>query len=266
MKLANANVVITGGSRGIGAKMARSFTEAGANVCVVARSADQLAKVAEPLGAHAIVADLTNASDLDGLVARCTEEFGPIDVWVNNAGIETSDAFAAIDRDELRTLCRLNFEAPVLLTRDVLGQMLERSRGHIVQVSSVAGAIPFPGLTAYAGSKAGLTNFSESLRLELDGTGVGITVVSPGPVDGEMWDRVENQDEPTYAQPALDRFRMMGFLPKLDAAGLADQVVAAVAGNERFVRSPARFSGYHILSNAPRRLVEVALTGVRLNR
>ncbi len=266
MELANVNVVITGGSRGIGSHLARSFTEAGSNVCLVARSAEKLAAVAEPLGARFLVADLTDRDDVDGLVARCSDEIGRIDVWVNNAGIETSEAFVDVDRDELRTLCRLNFEAPVLLTRDVLGQMLVRGSGHIVQMSSLAGAIPFPGLTAYAGTKAGLTNFSESLRLELAGTGVGVTVVSPGPVDTDMWDRVEADDAPGYAQPALDRFRMMGFLPKIDPADLADDIVAAVAANERFVRPAARFAGYHLLSNAPRRMVELALTGVRLNQ
>ncbi len=264
MELSNANVVITGGSRGIGEKLARSFTEAGSNVLIVARSADKLAAVAEPLGASYIAADLTLADDVDALVGKCLAEMGHIDVWVNNAGVETSDAFTNVDRSDLRSLCRLNFEATVLLTKDVLDPMLERGKGHIVQMSSVAGAIPFPGLTAYCGTKAGVTNFTESLRIELSDTNIGLTVVAPGPVDTEMWDHVEDAANPGYSQPALDRFRMMGFLPKLDPAALADGIVASVQSDDRHFRPNGRYAGYHMLNNAPRRLVEVALTGVKL--
>ena len=167
MDLQNKNVVITGASMGIGEKMADAFTTAGATVLVIARSTGKLQAVADRNGGHALTADLSTAEGVDGLVQRCVDTLGHIDVWVNNAGVETTDAFVLSDRNQLRDLARLNFEAPLLLSHDVINHMLGRGQGHVVQLSSIAGAIPFPGLAAYAGSKAGLTNFTESLRLEL---------------------------------------------------------------------------------------------------
>lgn len=262
MDLNGTNVVITGGSAGIGATMAKAFSEQGARVLVAARSEDKLRHVAAGIVGDHVVADLTNPDDVDGFVQRCLDTLGHIDVFVNNAGVETATSFATTDRDDLRTIARLNFEATLLLTRDVLPHMLERGSGHIVQMSSIAGAIPFPGLAAYAGTKAGITNFTESLRLEIKGTGVDLTVVSPGPIETEMWDRIENDERP-FAAVGLKRFKRLGFLPKLTPESVADATVDAVLQEKRFVRLPKRFGGYHLLSNAPRRLVEGALLGTK---
>lgn len=262
MELHNKNVVVTGGSQGIGEQIAAAFSSAGANVLVVARSAEKLAAVASRINGQFFTADLTSPTDLDTLVDRSIEVLGHIDVWVNNAGIETTDAFVATPREDLRLLTRLNYEAPLLLTQDVARHMLERGSGHIVQMSSVAATIPFPGLTAYAGSKAGLTGFTESLRLELADTPINLTIVAPGPVDTDMWDRLDTGQG--YQAPALKRFRQLQFLPKIDPEKLAVATVDAVAKNKRFLRVPARYSIYHMLNNAPRRMVEVAMTGVKL--
>lgn len=262
MQISGSHVVITGASQGIGAAMAKSFRERGATVLLVARSEDKLAALGHEIGAEWLTADLTNADHLDGLVRRCAERLGHIDIWVNNAGVETDDAFVHSPRADIRSLARLNFEAPLMLTRDVLPHMLARGRGHIVMMSSVAGAIPFPGLAAYAGSKAGLTNFTETLRLELKGSGVELTLVAPGPVDTAMWDRLDTAT--SWQQPALTRFRRLMFLPKLDPVQLGKDVVDAVASDKRFFRPKHRYAGYHGLNNLPRRLVEVALTGVKM--
>ncbi len=265
MDLDGKNVVITGGSAGIGAVMAEAFADQGARVLVAARSEDKLQAVAGRIVGDYIVADLTNADDVDSFVGKCLDTLGHIDVFVNNAGVETSESFATTPRDELRTVARLNFEATLLLTRDVLPHMLERRSGHIVQLASVAGAIPFPGLAAYAGTKAGITNFTETLRLEIKGTGVGLTVVSPGPTQTEMWDRLDSNDRP-FAEVGLKRFKRLGFLPKLTPEMIADATVDAVQKGKRFVRLPKRYGVYHLLANAPRRLVEVALLGTKFPR
>ncbi|MFK7917579.1 MAG: SDR family NAD(P)-dependent oxidoreductase [Ilumatobacter sp.] len=262
MDLSGKHVVITGGSAGIGATMAHAFSEQGARVLVAARSEDKLRAVADRIVGDYIVADFTDADDVDGFVDRCLDRLGHIDVFVNNAGVETATSFATTDRNELRTIARLNFEATLLLTRDVLPHMLRRGSGHIVQLSSVAGAIPFPGLAAYAGTKAGITNFTETLRIEIKGTGVGLTVVSPGPTQTEMWDRLENDDQP-FAAVGLNRFKRLGFLPKLTPEHIADATIDAVLQDKRFVRLPKRYGAYHLLSNAPRRLVEAALVGAK---
>jgi len=262
MDLQGRTVVVTGGSQGIGEQLADGFASAGATVLVVARSAEKLAVIADRIGGHWLVADLSTAEGVDGLVASCIDRLGHIDVWVNNAGLETSDGFVDTNRDLIRTVARLNFEAPMMLTRDVAAHMAERGSGHIVQMSSVAGAIPFPGLAAYSGTKAGLTHLTETVRLELAGTGINFTVVAPGPVDTPMWDRLD--DGTGYAEPALQRFRQLQFLPKLDPKKVASETVAAVQSEKRFVRLPKRYAAYHALNNAPRRLVEGAMAGVKL--
>jgi short-subunit dehydrogenase len=262
MDLRGKRVVVTGGSQGIGAAIAHECAERGAHVLVVARSEDRLRTVAARLVGDYVVADLTDPDDVDSLVARCIDTLGHIDVWVNNAGLETSTSFAAADRDEIRQVARLNFESSVLLTRDVLDHMLPRGTGHIVQMASVAAAIPFPGLAVYAGTKAGLTNFSESLRLELKGTGIGLTVVSPGPVETEMWERLEHDEKP-FTAVGLRRFKQVGFLPKLSAEQVAVGTVNGIVAGKRFVRLPLRYNGYHYLANTPRRLVEAVLVGTK---
>ena len=264
MDLQGKNVVITGGSQGIGEQMAGDFAAKGASVLVVARSEDKLQVVAERVGGQYLVADLGSASGVDGLVDACLEKLGHIDVWVNNAGLETSDGFADTDRELVRVVNRLNLEAPMMLTRDVLDHMLPRGSGHIVQVSSQAGVVPFPGFTAYCGTKAGLTNFTESLRLELKGCGVGLTVVAPGPVETDMWDRADYKG--SYLEPALRRFRLLQQLPIIPVEKIAAQVVAAVEGERRHVRLPRRAAMYHTLNNLPRRIVEIGLMGVKLRR
>ena len=260
MQISGSNVVITGGSQGIGAGLAEAFAQAGGKVLLVARSEDKLRVVADRIGGDYLVADLTDADQVDGLVQACVERMGHVDIWVNNAGVETQEAFVNVSVPNLRQLARLNFEAPLVLTRNAARHMLGRGQGHIVQLSSVAGAIPFPGLTAYAASKAGLTHLTEGLRVELAKTNVGLTVVAPGPVDTDMWDRLDQPD--LYPAKALKRFRQLQFLPKVTPEKIAAETIKAVESNKRQVRIPARFNGYHVLNNSPRRMLEAALAGV----
>ena len=115
MQIRGSNVVITGGSQGIGERLADAFAKAGGNVLVVARSEDKLRAVAERIGGDHLVADLTDADQVDGLVQACVARMGHVDIWVNNAGVETEEAFVNVSVPDLRRLARLNFEAPLLL-------------------------------------------------------------------------------------------------------------------------------------------------------
>lgn len=264
MNLNGAHVVITGASQGIGRELALAFAAEGAKVLGVARSADKLEGLAREIDGEFVVADLTSQTEVDGLVDACVSTLGHVDVWVNNAGVETADPLTALPRDDIRTLARLNVEAPFMLTRDVLVHMLERGSGHIVQMSSLAGAVALPGMAAYAGSKAGLTNFTESVRMEMKmaGEDIGLTVVSPGPVDTEMWDRIDSEQAP-YMEAGLKRFRRIGFLPKLSPESVARKTVSAVKRGKRVARMPAHFNLHHMLNNAPRRIIGLVLAGVR---
>ena len=263
MELDGARVLVTGGSRGIGACLARSFAAAGSNVVVVARSGDDLQAVADEVGGVAHVADLSDPVVVDGLIAAIEEAHGPIDVLVSNAGIETVDPVATIDPDEVRRATRVNLEAPMVLTRRVLPGMLERNRGALVFTSSLAGTAGFPGMGPYCATKAGLNNFASTLRIELKGTPIRTTLVAPGPVDTRMWDAVEAAS-PSVQRTSM-RFKRLLLIPKTTPERLARRVVAATGAGRRHVRHPRRLTLNYWLGEAPRRITELALAGVRID-
>ncbi|MEM7274049.1 MAG: SDR family NAD(P)-dependent oxidoreductase [Actinomycetota bacterium] len=259
MDLNGAHVVITGASRGIGAAMAKAFAAAGANLSLAARSADGLASVADPIGGRVFPVDLLDQDQTEGLVERIEAEAGPIDVLVNNAGVEGTSLVHKVDVDMVRRIARLNLEAPMVLTRQVLPGMLERNRGHLVFTSSLAGTSGFPGLASYGATKAGISNYAAALRLELRDTEIGTTVVAPGPVDTDMWDDVEAAGD---IAPVLKRLRLFQLIPIRTPDYLAERTAAAVTGNHRHVRTPRRLNSNHWFREAPSRINEWLMTGV----
>jgi len=263
MELEGRHVVVTGGSRGIGEQIARQFAERGARVTVVARSVDALNKVATDIGGNAVVADLTDDLAVDGLIEHIESNFGVIDVLVNNAGLETSTAFAVEDEREIRAVSRVNLEVPLMLTRHVLPGMLQRNSGHIVFVSSLAGTAGFPGMSVYGATKAGILNFVNGLSRELKATKVNITVLSPGPVDTGMWDAIE--EKKTSVQKVVHRFQMLHLIPTADAEKIARRTVNAVSRNKPFVRDPKRLSIQFWLNHAPTRIANLTSMGIKFD-
>jgi short-subunit dehydrogenase len=260
MQLRDRHVVITGASRGIGAALARECAARGARVTLVARSAGPLADLATELGGHAVTADLADASVTAGLIARIEDEVGPIDVLINNAGIDLTGGFAELSGDDLERLIRLNVLAVSELTRQALPGMIARGGGHLVMVSSLAGSGTFPGIAVYAGTKAYVTHMSEGIRLELKGLPVGLTVVEPGLVTPtDMADSVTSY-APTAASFA--RFNRLGLLADVDRDTLAHNVVNAIEQGKSHVRYPKRARLFPQLTNAPRRMVALCLAGV----
>ena len=142
-ELQNANAIVTGASRGLGTHIARALASSGVNVAVAARSAQQLEALrAELVGpgvkAVAIRADVTVAAERQGLVDRAAAELGPIDILVNNAGTELYSRYTDLDPAQIEAMVNLNLAAPLLLIRAVLPVMLDRGKGHIVNLSSGA--------------------------------------------------------------------------------------------------------------------------------
>lgn len=131
------------------------------------------------------------------LTDKVEEELGPIDILINNAGIEWAAPFRNFFPKEIQNMIQVNVTAPMLLTRSVLQGMLDRGRGHIVNVSSLAGKTGFPYQTPYASTKAGMIMFINSLRTELNGTPVGAFVICSGFVaeDG-MYAEMEKRTGP----------------------------------------------------------------------
>ena len=259
MELDDRGVLITGASRGIGEAMAKAFAAAGARVVVLARDAARLNDVAAAVKGTAIVADLTDRDVVDGLWDRVEGEAGPIDVLVNNAGIDLCGPFVRHSPSELETVVRLNLITPMELARQALPAMLGRGRGHIVNVSSLAGVGAFPGLAPYAATKAGLSQFTAGLRADLRRTRIKTTLVELGPVRTDMLDSVYSY-EPT--RRAFARAMRIGVLAAVDRDPVAADVVAAVQRGRRHVRHPKRAMLFPLLAEAPRRITEVLITGV----
>ena len=183
--LAGKNVLLTGASRGIGPHVATAMAEHGANLALSARSLDALGTTADslrPSGARiaVVAADLAQPEQRAALVAAATEALGPIDVLVNNAGLETEGAFLATEWGLIRETIEVNLVAPMELTRLVLPQMLARRVGHVVNIASIGGKSGVAYDAAYCGTKAGLAEWARGLRLELAETGVHVSTVFPG--------------------------------------------------------------------------------------
>ena len=147
--LRNANAIVTGASRGLGAHIARALASSGVNVAVAARSAQQLEAVRAELvslgvKAIGIRADVTVAAERQELVDRAAAELGPIDILVNNAGAELASRYTDLDPAQIEAMVNLNLTAPLLLIRAVLPGMLDRGKGHIVNLSSGAGKVVEP--------------------------------------------------------------------------------------------------------------------------
>jgi short-subunit dehydrogenase len=182
MNPANKTVIITGASSGIGAATARVFAAAGAHVVLAARDATKLAAVAQDLpGRHLVVpTDIADRTAVDALVTRVLDAFDSIDIVINNAGVGLAGPVAELNPDDLRTVLAVNLFGPVYLTQAALPHMHRRGRGQLIYVSSVVGLRALPYLGGYAATKAALDRLVESLRVELRGSGIAVTLVRPG--------------------------------------------------------------------------------------
>jgi short-subunit dehydrogenase len=183
--LRGRNAIVTGASAGLGVYVARALAREGMNLVLAARSVEALEKVAAEmrgLGVKAIAVptDVSDEEQLQRLVERTMNEFGSIDVLVNNAGIEAFRQFHEIDPVEIRRTIDVNLTATLLVTRYVLPHMLAAGRGHIVNMSSTAGKFGPAFGAAYGASKAGQIAFTQSLRGEYHGTGISASVICPG--------------------------------------------------------------------------------------
>lgn len=187
-------VWITGASSGIGRAMADRLLDAGADLVVTARSEEKLREIGPPERVHVVPADLTDEEARDRAVAEATAWRGRIDVLINNAGVTQRSSALETELSTTRWIMELNFFAPVALTRAVVPGMIERDTGRILVVASMAGYLPTPGRSTYAASKSAIRSWCDSLRAELDDTGVTVTVGSPGYVATGISERARTSD------------------------------------------------------------------------
>ncbi|MBD2344729.1 SDR family NAD(P)-dependent oxidoreductase [Anabaena subtropica] len=183
--LTSKTVLLTGASRGLGVYIARALAKEQATIVCVSRSQLGLAQtcnVIQAAGGKAIAIpfDVRNIAQLSTLVQQAQDIVGPIDVLINNAGIEINGAFANYSLAEIQSIFNTNLLAVMELTRLLLPSMMERGSGRIVNIASLAGKKGVAFNSVYSASKAGLMMWTDAMRQELVGTGVNISVVCPG--------------------------------------------------------------------------------------
>ncbi len=183
MHLTDAVVLVTGASAGIGHVTAARFAAKGAQVLVHGRDAERTRDVAREVGGRALIAELNSPADRQRLATEALDAFGRVDVLVNNAGFGYFGRVSAMAVDVIRRLIEVDLLASIELTHALLPGMVERKRGAICFVTSIAGRTGVAGEAVYSATKAGLDAFAESLRGETAGSGVNISVVVPGVVD-----------------------------------------------------------------------------------
>ncbi len=184
--------MITGASRGIGKATAQALAQAGFDVALVSRSLDHLKPVAEQLAKYGITAkayaiDLANLNQIQPELTQALDDFGPVNVLINNAGMGYTGALATMPRHDWQRVMDLNLTSVFLCTQVVLPVLRERG-GTIVNVTSVAAQAAFPDWGAYTVSKAGLVALSRVLAVEERPHGIRVVTLSPGSVNTPLWD------------------------------------------------------------------------------
>jgi short-subunit dehydrogenase len=180
VQIGGSSVLITGASGGLGEATARELAARGAKLTLTGRRAEVLDALAVDLGARVIAADLSDRGEVEGLAA----ETGELDILIANAGIPAAGRLETFSREQLDRALEVNLHSPIALTRAVLPGMLERRRGHLVFMSSIAGKTIVPGDPLYHATKYGLRGFAAALRTDLHGSGVGSSCIFPGFIRG----------------------------------------------------------------------------------
>jgi NAD(P)-dependent dehydrogenase (short-subunit alcohol dehydrogenase family) len=264
LSLTGRAAIVTGASEGLGREIARACVAAGASVLICARDAERLQQVLTELSeiagaAQTVVAepaDVSNPSDVDRLVARALDTFRQVHILVNNAGvygplgpIETVD-WAAWTR-----AIEINLYGSVLMARALVPHFKRHRYGKIVQLSGGGATNPLPRISAYAASKAAIVRFAESLALELEGSGIDVNCVAPGPLNTRLMDQLLAAGPETVGAAFHDRMRKIAaeggtplergaalavFLGSAESDGITGRLLSAVW--DRWSDLPARRS------------------------
>lgn len=176
MSIVSEQVLVTGATGGIGHAIARAFAGCGASLILTGRRAEVLEPLAEEVGGRALACDLSQREDVDRLVAQAAA----VDVLVANAALPASGALTDLTQAQIDRMLEVNLRAPVTIARALAPGMMQRRRGHMVFVSSLAGKGASPASSIYSATKFGLRGFALGIREDLRPYGVGVSVVLPG--------------------------------------------------------------------------------------
>ncbi len=240
------NVIVTGGSRGLGLAMGQLLASAGYRVIAVARkdtaelAAARAAAAAAGVGAIEFRAqDLSELNQMSAFTRGLRAEFGPVYGLVNNAGLGTSGVLGIMRDQDIEKLVRLNTLAPIVLTKYVARAMMGERDGRIVNVASIVALTGYSGLSVYSATKASLVGFTRSLARELGPQGITVNAIAPGFIDTEMTqDMSEGQRDQIARRSAMRRLaepidvaRSVEFLLGEGARNITGTVITIDAGN-----------------------------------
>ena len=237
------NVLVTGGSRGIGLGIAQKLAEAGFNVIAVARRESDELRVAigeaKQGNLHFCACDLSEIDALPAFVKALRDEFGAIYGLVNNAGIGTEGLLATMHNSDIEALVRLNVLSPVILTKYVVRHMMADGEGRIVNISSIIASTGYNGLSVYGATKAAATGFTRSLAREVGKVGITVNAIAPGFIDteltqglgGEGRDKIAKRSALRRLPEADDVARMVEYLFSDGGRNITGSVLTIDAGN-----------------------------------
>ncbi len=231
-RFSGKTIIITGASAGVGAACARAFATQKANLVLVARGQQGLDIIEKELSAQTkvvtVAMDVSNVEQCLALLVKAEEEFGTVDVLVNNAGMHSRGNLEAVDPADVGAMVDINIRAPLMLSCAAIPYLRRAGGGGIVMVGSLAGMAPLQGAATYSGTKAGLRAFAYALADEMRGTGIHVGVVSPGPIDtGFIMDEIDNVEDIVFSQP-------------MSSAGeVADAILSIAAGDRLEIPMPA---------------------------
>jgi 3-oxoacyl-[acyl-carrier protein] reductase len=228
------NVIVTGGSRGLGLGMARGLAASGFSVIAIARShTDSLGEAAQEAAAagtgaiHFVPFDFTKIDEIPALFATLRKQHGAIYGLVNNAGIGTEGVLATMDISKIEDLVKINTVAPLVVTKHAVRSMMSAGSGRIVNISSIIASTGYSGLSVYAATKASLIGFTKSLAREVGTLGITVNAVAPGFVETDLTGGMDEGTRATIARrSALKR------LPSVsDVVHAVDYLMSDKAGN-----------------------------------
>ncbi|HEY4442736.1 MAG TPA: SDR family NAD(P)-dependent oxidoreductase [Steroidobacteraceae bacterium] len=207
------NVIVTGGSRGIGLSMARTLAAAGYRVIAIARgSTEELVTASRTAADDARGAiefracDLSNLEQIRPLVKALRADFGPIYGLVNNAGLGSSGILSNMRDEDIQRLIQLNTVSPIVLSKYVVRSMMAQREGRIINVASIVASTGYSGLSVYSATKASLIGFTRSLAREVGQLGITVNAIAPGFIATEMTHELnESQREQIARRSALKR-------------------------------------------------------------
>jgi short-subunit dehydrogenase len=241
----NKVVIVTGASSGIGRALAVELGKRGARVGLIARRADELSKTADEVtrsGGEALEfpADVRNPSELEDAVQRVVETWGRVDVLIANAGMSSTTSGVSLEAGEAGNVITVNVIGVVNSVAAVLPTMLKQKSGHLVAISSLAAYRGLPKSGVYSASKAAVSTFFESLRLDLRGQGIDLTVIHPGFIRTPM---------------TANRKRKLPFLLEVDDA--ACRIIRAIERRARTYAFPWQLaSAVRLIRHMPGRLYD----------